>query len=886
MKFVRTLLSALSLFAMLGAAGFPAQALDNLYITEFMAENSGTVNDENGDASDWIELFNGGTNTVNLNGWYLTDSATPGSGWRFPATNIAPNSFMLVWASGKNRSTPGQPLHTNFKLNDSGDYLALVKPDGFTVQSSYAPAYPLQVPDISYGIPVVLNPLVLVTTGAAAKFTVPVNGLLGLNWTQPGFADGSWGSVNNGVGFEADASAGGVPTLLADSVTEFSGNQGGASWFYGYYDKKADANGNYEAGDFTPFPRGTGNTLNSTNYWSGTQWDWPAGNPPWTELTAGGGHPSGDNGIPANAVHWAVRRYVSETNGLLRITGTLASQNANGTCGDGVIGRIFVDGVEVFSRPVLFQSAGYSIVVSANLGSTIDFAIDSGNANNDFCDATTFTAVVRQTAGANVVADTINDWSYSSAQGYRGWSYGYFNATTGGTYTTTKFVSFPAGTGPQGTANYWNGEAWQWFSGQPPFDTIGQIETLPSIFTTGGVNAQEHRVIRRWISEVAGTIYVDWHIGKKQLSGSGVTLTIYLNGTSRDTYSLAFADFAGTNKSTTITGVQVGDAIDFVVSPGADVIGDLSFFNATIHGSGTLAGQFASDVGNLMTNINSSAYLRIPFTVADPSSINALALRMKYDDGFVAYLNGFQVASASAPVTTDWNSAATSVRPDTDAAQYAEFTLDNFKDFITAGNNVLAIQGLNASATDGDFLIVAELVGTTATLNPAVKRYFGGPTPGSVNGVGTTTLGPLISRARHTPAEPGDLEDLFVTARIIPTVNPVSTVNLYYRVMYGAESSLTMLDDGLHNDGVAGDGVYGAIIPNAAHTSGQMVRYYFTATDTAANLTRLPANTDTNNSSLYFGTVVQDPTLTNSLPVLHWFTQTTIGAGEIGRAHV
>ena len=193
MKFDLTFLPSLLLFAMLGAASFPARAFDDLYITEFMAENNHTINDENGDASDWIEIFNGGTNTVNLNGWYLTDSATPGSGWRFPATNIAPNSFMLVWASGKDRRTAGQPLHTNFKLNGSGDYLALIKPDGFTVQSSYAPAYPLQVPDISYGIPVVLNPLTLVTTGAPAKFTVPVNDLMGLNWTKPGFPDASWG---------------------------------------------------------------------------------------------------------------------------------------------------------------------------------------------------------------------------------------------------------------------------------------------------------------------------------------------------------------------------------------------------------------------------------------------------------------------------------------------------------------------------------------------------------------------------------------------------------------------------------------------------------------------------------------------------------------------
>ena len=883
MKSFRTLLSSLVLPAILTASSFPAHALDDLFLTEFMAENDTTLADEDGDFSDWVEIFNGGTNTVNLNGWFLTDSqGSPG--WRFPGTNLPPNSFMVVYASGKDRRQPGAPLHTDFKLNDTGDYLALLKPDGTTVQSSYSPTYPLQVPGISYGIPVTLNSSTILATGAAAKFTVPVNGNAGSTWTEPGFNDGSWVSVNNGVGFEADAAPGGNPEVLADSVTQFSGNQGSNSWFYGYWNKKADANNTYESADFIPFPRGTGNALNTTNYWSGSLWDIPAGNPPWTELSASGGHPAGDNGISANAVHWAIRRYISETNGALRITGTLAASSSGGVCGDGTVGRIFVDGVEVFQRTVSNLSVGYSIVVAVNMGSKVDFVIDPGTGNNDFCDATTFTAVVRTTAGATVVADTIGDWSNVGQQGAGGWTYGYFNGTTGGTFATSKYVQYPSGTGPQSAANFWNGEAWTWFDGGPPFDLIGQIETRPSRFLTGGVNAEEHRVIRRWTSEVAGTLHADWHLGKKDATGSGLTLTIYQNGVQRDTYTLGGADFVGTNRTTVISGVAVGDAIDFMIAPGADVIGDLCFFNATIHGSGTLAGQFASEVGSLMTNINSSAYLRIPFNIADVSAISGLALRAKYDDGFAAYLNGQLVASANAPETLAWNSAATSVRADTDASQFENFNLDTVKDFLVNGNNVLAIHGLNASAADADFLIAAELIATTATLNVNGKRYFSGPTPGSVNGVGTTTIGPLITRARHEPLEPADAEDLFVTARVSPTLNAVTNLNLYYRVMYGAETRLQMLDDGLHGDGVAGDGIFGATVPNTAYTAGQLVRYYFVAADALNNQSRQPPIGDTNNSTLYFGTVVQDPTLTNALPVLHWFTQSTVNSTTFAKA--
>ena len=104
-----------------------ASAQTNVLITEFMAANTSTLADEDGDFEDWIEIYNAGANTVDLNGWSLKDSA---STWLFPQTNIAPNAFMIVFASSKNRRTPGRPLHTNFKLERNGEYLALLYPEG------------------------------------------------------------------------------------------------------------------------------------------------------------------------------------------------------------------------------------------------------------------------------------------------------------------------------------------------------------------------------------------------------------------------------------------------------------------------------------------------------------------------------------------------------------------------------------------------------------------------------------------------------------------------------------------------------------------------------------------------------------------------------------
>src|SRR6185503_12999113 len=114
--------------------------------------------------------------------------------------------------------------------------------------------------------------------------------------------------------------------------------------------------------------------------------------------------------------------------------------------------------------------------------------------------------------------------------------------------------------------------------------------------------------------------------------------------------------------------------------------------------------------------------------------------------------------------------------------------------FLINGANVLAIHGLNSSAADPDFLLSAELVATRAFIDPSATRYFASPAPGSVNGVGSTNLGPLITKINHNPAEPADTEDLVVTARVSPTLSLVTNVTLYYRVMFGAETSVLMLD--------------------------------------------------------------------------------------------
>ncbi len=170
-----------------------------LVISEFMANNASTIADEDAAFSDWIEIYNPGLEEVNLTDWYLTDSASLLSKWRFPNVTLASREFIIVWASSKNHRTPGQPLHTNFNLSAGGEYLALVRPDGVTVEHEFSPVYPAQANDESYGIN--FTGTALLSQGTAVKYHVPTNATLGTTWTAKDFADSSWTSGKTGIGF-------------------------------------------------------------------------------------------------------------------------------------------------------------------------------------------------------------------------------------------------------------------------------------------------------------------------------------------------------------------------------------------------------------------------------------------------------------------------------------------------------------------------------------------------------------------------------------------------------------------------------------------------------------------------------------------------------------
>lgn len=124
-----------------------------LRLNEILVRNRTGQSDGFGKREDWIEIYNPNNTVVNLDAYYLTDNATNLTKWNFPAVSIQANSYLIVFASGKDVIDSGGDAHTSFSLSASGEYLAIVRPDGTTIDDSFSPVYPEQFTDISYGIP-------------------------------------------------------------------------------------------------------------------------------------------------------------------------------------------------------------------------------------------------------------------------------------------------------------------------------------------------------------------------------------------------------------------------------------------------------------------------------------------------------------------------------------------------------------------------------------------------------------------------------------------------------------------------------------------------------------------------------------------------------------
>ncbi|WP_411847194.1 CotH kinase family protein [Roseibacillus persicicus] len=240
------------------------------------------------------------------------------------------------------------------------------------------------------------------------------------------------------------------------------------------------------------------------------------------------------------------------------------------------------------------------------------------------------------------------------------------------------------------------------------------------------------------------------------------------------------------------------DAQVQVLRPTSPSPGPSSWTQVDFDSSSWMSGQFgvgyeSSGAGtytpHLSTIVHSgsgaptSIYLRVPF-VAEVRSYTSLTLRMKYDDGFVAYLNGTPVLSRNASVSPSWNAAATTSHDDSLAINFIDFDLSAYANLLLDGENILAIHALNdgtpnsnnTGSTSSDMLISAELLGTYAqstseeiiiddTTTIVARNLIDGNWSGDVTstfvvGMPASSTNLVVSEIMYHPANPTHEEEL------------------------------------------------------------------------------------------------------------------------------
>ncbi len=170
--------------------------LDDLLISEFMADNNDTLTDSDGDTPDWIELWNPTSSPISLAGHYLTDNQQVPNKWALPAITLQPDDYVIIFASGKDRFGPGNQWHTDFKLDKSeNSHLSLTRENGegkFITVSAFN-LYPRQFEDVSFGVYGNESPL------SVGFFPAPTPNFANSSGAFDGFVDDTKFTVNRGL---------------------------------------------------------------------------------------------------------------------------------------------------------------------------------------------------------------------------------------------------------------------------------------------------------------------------------------------------------------------------------------------------------------------------------------------------------------------------------------------------------------------------------------------------------------------------------------------------------------------------------------------------------------------------------------------------------------
>ena len=205
-------------------------------------------------------------------------------------------------------------------------------------------------------------------------------------WSRLGRVTGILGLLVLGL-LVAGARAPSGPESVADSVRDFSGQQGAGGWYYGYWARSTDTDDRYApAADFELLPHFGRDPVNRLSgheeFTTGPLWNLEDGRY-YTSLWAEGGHPhAAMNWGRYEAVEqWAVRRWVSAVEGPVTVRGHVGKVMPWGENWSGSVRtEIVVDGETVFSDEVDDGGRDYSVDVVLDLGSLVDFLIGPGTA--------------------------------------------------------------------------------------------------------------------------------------------------------------------------------------------------------------------------------------------------------------------------------------------------------------------------------------------------------------------------------------------------------------------------------------------------------------------------------------------------------------------------
>ncbi len=288
-----------------------------------------------------------------------------------------------------------------------------------------------------------------------------------------------------------------------------------------------------------------------------------------------------------------------------------------------------------------------------------------------------------------------------------------------------------------------------------------------------------------------------------------------------------------------------------------------------------------------MRNSYSSVYLRHRFTIEPNGVPAAVQLRLYVDDGAAVWINGSEVhrahVSGGALAYDDFAS--------NHEAEWEEISLGNAPSFLVEGDNVIAIHALNATIGSSDFSIDAELLTTSASA---------APTPGRANAVFSPNIGPQLRQVNHSPREPVSGMPVYVSVKATDpdgvtgvtlsyqTVDPGEYIGLSDPEYQDGWTDVSLHDDGLGGDELAGDDVYTVELPGALHVHRRLVRFRLSAMDGAGNEVRAPFPEDPVPNFAYFvydgvpswtgarrpgvASVEYSSDLLESIPVYHFIT--------------